>query len=144
MDIQSLYPTEDNELDPTIQWELGRFAQLDLLREGEVLCEVEKVWRRRGWGRGLLGALLLTDLRLIFISTNVIVRRPRVELWELPMIENVEVFDSPRWGERGAIRVTFDRDEDGKPVELEQIDGGTNRATELVASIERQARLLAT
>ena len=120
-------------------------AKRDVLRDGEILCEVERAFRRRGWGRGRNGALILTDLRLVFISTTVMFRRSRVELWELPEIENVEVFDSKIRPDDGAIRVVFGAAEPRRePVDFENIDGGTERATELAVWIERQARLLAT
>jgi Bacterial PH domain len=124
---------------PVVPWELKRLEQRGELEPGEAVSEAEEVWTRLSRGRGRIGALVLTDRRLIFVTTGVITRRTRLIPIPLETIEGVEVAESTRWGEdRGAIAVDTTGEDGPHRVEFQRIAGGEARAAELVESIRRQ------
>lgn len=125
-------------MDTIVEWELMNSPPLVV---GEIACDVQAVWRRQGWGRGRIGALFMTDRRVLFCRTGAIGRRKHVESFPLSDIELAELFSSPRWArDRGAI-VLHLRDGDGqRDIEFEDIDGGSIRAAELVEAINGQQR----
>ena len=118
-----------------VPWELARLEKRGELAPGETALESEEVWTRLSRARGRIGALVLTDRRLIYVTTGVVTRRTRLVSIPLETIEAVEVVDSPRWGdERGAIAVDVAGDEPRR-IEFERIAGGRERASELVDAI---------
>jgi hypothetical protein len=125
--------------DPIVRWEMAHLANLDLLEEGEIVCEFEEAWRVTGWGRGHLGALVVTDLRVLFLNTTKILQRTRVVSFPLLTIETAEPFDS-LWKELGAFALVVAHDSGGDTtrVKFERIPGGPDRAKEIVSTIERQ------
>ena len=124
---------------PVVPWELKRLEQRGELESGEAVSESAEVWTRLSRGRGRIGALVLTDRRLVFVTTGVITRRTRLISIPLETIEGVEVAESPRWGEdRGAIAVDTTGEDGPRRVEFERIAGGEARAAELAESIRRQ------
>jgi hypothetical protein len=123
---------------PVVPWEVARLEQKGKLEPGEVVREAEEVWTRFSTARGRVGALVLTDQRLIFVTTGVITRRVRLVSIPLETIESVDVIESQRWGEdRGAIAVGTSGEEPQR-VEFERIAGGRERATALADAIRRQ------
>jgi hypothetical protein len=122
-----------------VPWELTRLEKRGELEPDEAVSDAEEAWTRFGRSRGRVGALVLTDRRLIFVTTGVITRRTRLVSFPLETIEAVEVVESPRWGEdRGAIAVEAAADEGPRRVEFERIAGGGARAAEIADAIRRQ------
>jgi Bacterial PH domain len=122
-----------------VPWELTRLEKRGELEPDEAVSEAEEAWTRFGRSRGRVGALVLTDRRLIFVTTGVITRRTRLVSIPLGTIEAVEVVDSPRWGEdRGAIAVDTVDEEETRRVEFERIAGGGARAAEIADAIRRR------
>ena len=124
-----------------VDWELEHVAGLGLLESGEVICEAQEAWKKTGWGRGRLGAIVVTDLRILFVSTTGFRRRSRIDAFPLTDIVAVETADS-MWDDRGAIRVHVDVGGHRTSVMFERIPGGRARAEEVVRSIERQRSYL--
>jgi hypothetical protein len=130
--------------DLVVGWELEHLADRGFLEPREVICEVEEAWNVTGWGRGRLGAVVLTDLQILFTSTTTLRRRVRVDAYPLTDIGAVEVVDS-MWDDRGAFRLQVDQQDDHqRSVSFERIPGGRTRAEALVRSIEHQRSLLDT
>jgi Bacterial PH domain len=122
-----------------VPWELTRLEKRGELEPDEAVSEAEEAWTRFGRGRGRVGALVLTDRRLIFVTTGVITRRTRLVSIPLATIEAVEVVESSRWGEdRGAIALDASGDEGTRRVEFERIAGGGARAAEIADAIRRK------
>jgi hypothetical protein len=131
-----------SEQGPVVPWELARLEKRRELREGEVVREAQEAWTRFSRSRGRVGALVLTNARLLFVSTGVITRR--IRFFEIPLeaIEAVEVVDSPRWGEeRGALAVDTTGGEEPRRLEFERIAGGRERAAQLAEAIRREQQL---
>jgi hypothetical protein len=125
-----------------VPWELARLEKRGALRPDETVREAVEAWTRLSRSRGRVGALVLTDARLIFVTTGVVTRRTRLVSIPLETIEAVEVVQSPRWGDdRGAIAVAVAGDEPRR-VEFERIAGGEARAAEIAAAIRRQQELV--
>jgi len=124
----------DAELDPMVTWELRWLAARDVLHADEILCEVEEAWRRVGWGRGRTGVLVLTDLRLLFISTTLITRRSRLDVFPLEQVASVDVVQGEIWPKEGALVVAL-AESGTEPVRFEAIPGSSARAEELARSI---------
>jgi Bacterial PH domain len=130
------------EVGPIVPWELARLEKKGRLEDGENVRDAEEAWTRFSRGRGRVGALVVTDRRLIFVSTGVITRRTRLVSIPLDTVESVEVVESARWGEdRGAIAVDT-AGEDAQRHEFERISGGRDRAAELVDAIGEAKQLL--
>lgn len=123
------------------EWEAQRLAELDVLDDGEVVCDVEEAWSRTGWGRGSLGAIVLTDRRLLFSTTSAFRRRTRIDAIALKTIDAIEVIES-MWADRGAFRVSHTDRGARKSMEFVRIPGGADRAVQLVRATERQCELL--
>lgn len=123
-------------------WELDALARKGVLEGNEVVCDMEEAWKRTGWGRGCLGALIVTDRRVLFSSTRAFRKRTRLDAAELGCVREVEVVPS-KWGERrGAIRIGIVERERIKTLLFERLPGGPSRAQELVKTVERQRMLL--
>jgi hypothetical protein len=131
-----------SEQGPVVPWELARLEKRGELRDGEVVREAQEAWTRFSRGRGRVGALVLTDARLLFVTTGVITRRVRFVEIPLDDIESVEVIDSPRWGEdRGALAVDAAGGDEPRRIEFERIAGGRERAAQLAEAIRRERQL---
>jgi len=84
------------EIDPVVAWELGRVAKLNVLADGEILCEVEDALVGDS-----LGALLVTDLRVLFATTGVFRRRTRLVSIPLETVHEAEALDTANVFKRG-------------------------------------------
>jgi hypothetical protein len=128
---------------PVVEWELERLEKRGELESGETVAEAVEAWTLMSPRRGRIGALVLTDRRLLFVTTKgAIFKRTRLLSYPLETIESVEVVASPRWGEdRGALAVTVSGAEnEPQRVEFERILGGRDRASELAAAIGRSTQ----
>jgi hypothetical protein len=93
------------------------------------------------------GALVLTDLRLLAVSTSLLRRRMRLVSIPLERVEHVEAGATKMvagpWRKHGSLTIRW-RDVSGtdRTLELDRITGGRERAKEIAASIIRQRTFL--
>ena len=128
------------EIDPVVAWELGRVAKLNVLADGEILCEVEDALVGDS-----LGALLVTDVRVLFATTGVFRRRTRLVSIPLETVHKAEALDTANVFKRGkwGLLVLLARGRQGdERHEFDAISSGRARAREIVGTILRQRDLL--
>lgn len=128
-----------------VRWELAALAELDLLEEGEILCDVQEVMADESLGG--LGVLVVTDLRLLFLRTGITRRRTQVEAVPLGEIEGVRAsassFPWPFARNRGALVISRESGPgQQKELKFERIRGGQARAEELARTILYHRNLL--
>lgn len=128
-----------SDLDPVLRWELSHLAKLDLLDENEVVCELEDVMMGDS-----LGALVVTDLKVMFVKTGLIRRRTRVVSLPLVQIETVEAADTQNVFKRSqwaALAVSTRGPHRREEFVFDAI-GSRERAEEIARTIQRQRDLL--
>lgn len=129
-------PDAVSELDLSAAREVRRLDKLGLLSSSEILCEVEAA------GVGTRpGALIVTDKRVIFLSTTLIRRRTRVISVRLHDVASAE--SSSEWllGRESGVLVltpTSRGPRADEPLRFDAIPGGQARADELARTILRQ------
>ena len=126
--------------DPALEWELRRAGEAGVFQPGELLVETELA----GMGRNS-GALVVTDRRVLFVSTGLFrrLRKMKVTSVDLPDIQHAET--RAVWGMRDTAGLVLTVARGGAPreaIELADVSGGLARATQIAESIFReQARL---
>jgi hypothetical protein len=126
--------------DPIVRRELKLMQKRGMIGDREIVCELEAVDMTDG-----PGALVLTDTRLLAVSTTVLRRRMRLVSIPLQRIEQVEAGPTKRVVFRrqyGSLTIRSRDDGAESILELDRITGGSDRAKEIAASIARQRAFL--
>jgi hypothetical protein len=125
------------ELSPTIQVELMRLAERNVLGEGEIICELEEVLYL-----DRLGVLVVTDLRVLFVRSGFLRRRTEITSIGLDDVKSVEAIEDPlrlrKWGMVSIVR----RSGYMNRADFGSIRGGHSRAEEITRTILRQREYL--
>lgn len=123
-----------DELAPVVRWELSRLAGSGVLTNDEVICEVEDVKLKER-----TGALVVTDLRILFVRTSLLRRKTHVQSIPLDGIQRVQSLADPVWETRwGALTISYHDSGQLQVLQLDRIRGGRVRADEIARTIERQ------
>lgn len=120
--------------DAVVERELRRMNEHGLLHAGELLVEIESA----SMGRSP-GALVVTDRRVLFVSTSLVRRRTTVVAITLTDVESVsDPVPGWGWGMKNGAEVLIQQADAPEPMTVERIQGGTERASEIVESILRE------
>ncbi len=127
------------KLDASAWRELRRLDELRLLDDGEILCEVEAA--------GIAtraGAIIVTDQRVLFVSTTLLRKQTRVDSIPLREIRNAEASSRRGLGrEHGELTLGLSGSgQADRTVRFEAIPGGQTRAEEIARTILRQHQYL--
>jgi hypothetical protein len=117
---------------------LKNLDKLDVLTEGEIICEQELATLGTD-----PGALIVTNVRLLFVTTTLRGRKKNVLSVPLEEIAATTTATGrfPR-KDNGVLRIGRHAEDAKTEVVLERIPGGEERADEIAQTIARQKRVL--
>lgn len=125
------------ELDPIVERELQRMHELGLLETGELVVEHETSVLEHA-----VGAVVVTDMRVVFISTTLWRKRTKTRSVSLLDIEGAR--PAAVWGmkDRGELTLTLKVGDGGDNLVFGQIPRGEARAAEIANAILRERERL--
>jgi hypothetical protein len=120
------------QYDPFVLSGLKRLEKLAVLVENEILVETE-----RASHGGSVGALIVTDRRILYVHRRLIRRRVRILQLRLASVSQVEALPYRDWfgSGYGAINLSYSTANAEGVLSYTHIPGGEERAREIARSI---------